>query len=109
MDTQEVQELRNRLRMMKFPGADEVLNVVRRHQRALQKETEANETLRQESEAGWAEGPDPGRRRRRQHALGFAAGRSWTRVRGGAAWQRATAMPNGDRQEDGWNAPGTVG
>lgn len=43
----EVQELRNKLRMMKFPQ-DEILNVVRRQQRAIHKQKQANETLRNE-------------------------------------------------------------
>jgi chromosome segregation ATPase len=43
----EVQELRNKLRMMKFPQ-DEILNTVRRQQRAIHKQKEANDTLRSE-------------------------------------------------------------
>jgi chromosome segregation ATPase len=43
----EVQELRNKLRMMKFPQ-DEILNVVRRQQRAIVNQKTANETLRRE-------------------------------------------------------------
>ena len=40
----EVQELRNKLRMMKFPS-DDILNTVRRQQRAIHKQKEANETI----------------------------------------------------------------
>ena len=43
----EVQELRNKLRMMKFPQ-DEILNTVRRQQRAIHKQKQANETIRNE-------------------------------------------------------------
>lgn len=43
----EVQELRNKLRMMKFPQ-DEILNTVRRQQRAIHKQKQANDTIRQE-------------------------------------------------------------
>jgi chromosome segregation ATPase len=43
----EVQELRNKLRMMGFPQ-DEILNVVRRQQRAIHKQRKANDTLRSE-------------------------------------------------------------
>jgi hypothetical protein len=43
----EVQELRNKLRMLKFPQ-DEILNVVRRQQRAIQRQRQANETVRGE-------------------------------------------------------------
>lgn len=43
----EVQEVRNKLRMMKFPQ-DEILNVVRRQQRALHKQKQANDTIRGE-------------------------------------------------------------
>lgn len=43
----EVQELRNKLRMMKFPQ-DEILNTVRKQQRAIHKQKQANETIRQE-------------------------------------------------------------
>lgn len=45
----EVQEVRNKLRMMKFPQ-DEILNVVRRQQRALHKQKQANDTIRGEIE-----------------------------------------------------------
>ena len=45
----EVQELRNKLRMMKFPQ-DEVLNTVRKQQRAIHKQKQANDTLRNEIE-----------------------------------------------------------
>lgn len=45
----EVQELRNKLRMMKFPQ-DEILNTVRRQQRAIHKQKQANETIRLEIE-----------------------------------------------------------
>jgi DNA repair exonuclease SbcCD ATPase subunit len=41
----EVQELRNKLRMMNVPQ-DEIINVVRRQQRALVKQKEANATIR---------------------------------------------------------------
>jgi DNA repair exonuclease SbcCD ATPase subunit len=43
----EVQELRNKLRMMNFPPG-EILNTVRRQQRAIHKQKLANETLRTE-------------------------------------------------------------
>jgi len=43
----EVQELRNKLRMMKFPQ-DEILNAVRKQQRAIHKQKQSNETLRNE-------------------------------------------------------------
>jgi chromosome segregation ATPase len=43
----EVQELRNKLRMMKFPQ-DEILNTVRRQQRAIHKQKQANDTIRNE-------------------------------------------------------------
>jgi chromosome segregation ATPase len=43
----EVQELRNKLRMLKFPQ-DEILNTVRRQQRAIHKQKMANETIRHE-------------------------------------------------------------
>ena len=43
----EVQELRNKLRMMKFPQ-DEIINIVRRQQRAIQKQKTANDTLKEE-------------------------------------------------------------
>ena len=43
----EVQELRNKLRMMKLPQ-DEILNVVRRQQRAIYKQKLANDTIRNE-------------------------------------------------------------
>jgi hypothetical protein len=43
----EVQELRNKLRMMKFPQ-DEILNTVRRQQRAIHKQKQANDTIRDE-------------------------------------------------------------
>jgi hypothetical protein len=43
----EVQELRNKLRMMKFPQ-DEILNVVRRQQLAIQRQRRANDTVRAE-------------------------------------------------------------
>lgn len=43
----EVQELRNKLRMMKFPQ-DDILNIVRRQQRAIHKQKQANETIRNE-------------------------------------------------------------
>ena len=43
----EVQELRNKLRMMKFPQ-DEILNTVRKQQRAIHKQKQANETIRAE-------------------------------------------------------------
>lgn len=43
----EVQELRNKLRMMKFPQ-DEILNTVRRQQRAIHKQKAANDTIRDE-------------------------------------------------------------
>ena len=43
----EVQEVRNKLRMMKFPQ-DEILSVVRRQQRALHKQKQANDTIRSE-------------------------------------------------------------
>jgi chromosome segregation ATPase len=43
----EVQELRNKLRMMKSPQA-EILNCVRKQQRAIYKQKKANETLRNE-------------------------------------------------------------
>jgi chromosome segregation ATPase len=41
----EVQELRNKLRMMKFPQ-DEILNTVRKQQRAISKQKQANDTIR---------------------------------------------------------------
>jgi DNA repair exonuclease SbcCD ATPase subunit len=44
-----VQELRNKLRMMKLP-ADEILNTVRRQQRAISKQKQANDTIRLEIE-----------------------------------------------------------
>ena len=43
----EVQELRNKLRMMKFPQ-DEILNTVRKQQRAIHKQKQANETIHNE-------------------------------------------------------------
>ncbi|KAH0801651.1 flagellar outer dynein arm-docking complex protein 1 [Histomonas meleagridis] len=43
----EVQEIRNKLRMMKFPQ-DEILNTVRKQQRAIHKQKQANETIRTE-------------------------------------------------------------
>lgn len=43
----EVKEIRNKLRMMKFPQ-DEIVNTVRRQQRAIYKQRLANETLRKE-------------------------------------------------------------
>lgn len=43
----EVQELRNKLRMMKLPQ-DEILNTVRRQQRAIYKQKLANDTIRNE-------------------------------------------------------------
>ena len=43
----EVQEIRNKLRMMKFPQ-DEILNTVRKQQRAIHKQKQANETIRNE-------------------------------------------------------------
>jgi chromosome segregation ATPase len=43
----EIQELRNKLRMMKF-SHDEILNTVRRQQRAIRKQRLANATLREE-------------------------------------------------------------
>ncbi|OHT09583.1 hypothetical protein TRFO_21464 [Tritrichomonas foetus] len=43
----EVQELRNKLRMMKLPQED-ILNVVRRQQRAIHKQKLANDTIRNE-------------------------------------------------------------
>jgi chromosome segregation ATPase len=45
----EVQELRNKLRMMKFPQ-DDILNTVRRQQRAIHKQRQANDTIRNEIE-----------------------------------------------------------
>lgn len=41
----EVQELRNKLRMMKFPQ-DEILNTVRKQQKAISKQKQANETVK---------------------------------------------------------------
>ena len=43
----EVQELRNKLRMMKFPQ-DEILNTVRKQQRTIHKQKQANETIHNE-------------------------------------------------------------
>lgn len=43
----EVQELRNKLRMMKLPQ-DDILNTVRRQQRAIHKQKQANDTIRNE-------------------------------------------------------------
>ena len=43
----EVQELRNKLRMMKLPQ-DDIINTVRRQQRAIQKQKLANDTIRNE-------------------------------------------------------------
>lgn len=43
----EVQELRNKLRMMKLPQ-DEILNTVRKQQRAIHKQKQANDTIRNE-------------------------------------------------------------
>ena len=43
----EVQELRNKLRMMKFPP-DEILNTFRKQQRAIHKQRQANETIHNE-------------------------------------------------------------
>lgn len=43
----EVQEVRNKLRMMKFPQ-DEILSIVRRQQRAIHKQKQANDTIRNE-------------------------------------------------------------
>ncbi|KAK8891599.1 hypothetical protein M9Y10_028812 [Tritrichomonas musculus] len=43
----EVKEIRNKLRMMKFPQ-DEIVSTVRRQQRAIHKQKLANETLRKE-------------------------------------------------------------
>ncbi|OHS96134.1 hypothetical protein TRFO_37717 [Tritrichomonas foetus] len=43
----EVKEIRNKLRMMKFPQ-DEIVNTVRRQQRAIYKQKQANETIRKE-------------------------------------------------------------
>ena len=51
---QEVRELRNKLRMMKFPG-DDILNVVRKQQRAIEKQKKANETIRVQIETYEAE------------------------------------------------------
>lgn len=42
---QEVKELRNKLRMMKFPQ-DDILNTVRKQQRAIDKQKQANETIK---------------------------------------------------------------
>ncbi|EAY23663.1 hypothetical protein TVAG_120000 [Trichomonas vaginalis G3] len=42
---QEVKELRNKLRMMKFPQ-DEILNTVRKQQRAIDKQKQANDTIK---------------------------------------------------------------
>lgn len=42
---QEVKELRNKLRMMKFPQ-DDILNTVRKQQRAIEKQKQANETIK---------------------------------------------------------------
>jgi len=43
----EVTELRNKLRMMKFPQ-DEIINLVRRQHRTISKQRSANDTLKQE-------------------------------------------------------------
>ena len=43
----EVQELRNKLRMMKFPQ-DEILNTVRKQQRSIHKQKQSNDTIRNE-------------------------------------------------------------
>ena len=43
----EVQEVRNKLRMMKLPQ-DDILNTVRRQQRAIHKQKQANDTIRNE-------------------------------------------------------------
>ena len=43
----EVKEIRNKLRMMKFPQ-DEIVNTVRRQQRAIYKQKLANDTIRRE-------------------------------------------------------------
>lgn len=44
----EVQELRNKLRMLKFSQEDKFLNLVRKQQRSIAKQRQANETLRNE-------------------------------------------------------------
>lgn len=44
----EVQELRNKLRMLKFSQEDKFLNLVRKQQRSISKQRQANDTLRNE-------------------------------------------------------------
>ena len=44
----EVQELRNKLRMLKFSQDDRILNLVRKQQRCISKQRQANSTLRNE-------------------------------------------------------------
>ena len=52
---QEVRELRNKLRMMKFKYPEHILNVVRKQQRAIDKQKKANETIRTQIETYEAE------------------------------------------------------